>query len=158
MATMFLCGPRFADRCLSLRALQGVLGIVISPDWQTEKLCNTYIAQNHRCSWIGGRLNGIHALRQNIICITMPTCGVLLRHFRKMLLYVRRYVVAYYSLLCTVGTSDSSGTYIHLIRLSQCSARPSNMVKAVHVMTTTVVHCTLPCTLKSKGVCKVTTP
>ena len=112
MATMLLCGPRFADRCLSLRALQDVLGIVISPNWQTEKLRNTSIAQNHRCSWIGKRLDGIHALRQNIICITMPTCGVLLRHFRKMLLYVCEYAVAYSLLIFTLGTSDSSGIYI----------------------------------------------
>ena len=33
----------------------------------------------------------------------MPTCDVLLRHFRKMLLYTQGYAVAYSHLLSTLG-------------------------------------------------------
>ena len=49
------------------------------------------------------RVNNIHALRQNISSVTMPTYDVLLRHFRKMLLYMQGYMVAYSHLLPTLG-------------------------------------------------------
>ena len=61
-----------------------VLGISIALD---QHSC-VYIAPNHRCSLIGERHNSIHALRWNINSVTMPMCDVLLRHSRKMLLYV----------------------------------------------------------------------
>ena len=37
----------------------------------------------------------------------MPTCDVLLRRFRKMLLYTQGYAVAYSHLLSTFGYSDN---------------------------------------------------
>ena len=49
------------------------------------------------------RVNSIHVLHRNTNRVTIPTCDVLLHHFRKMLLYVRGYTVAYSYLLCTLG-------------------------------------------------------
>ena len=37
---------------------------------------------------------------------TMPTCNVLLRHFRKMLLYTQGYAVAYSHLLSTLAVAQ----------------------------------------------------
>ena len=51
---------------------------------------------------LADRVNSILALRQNISSVTMPTCDMLLRHFRKMLLYMQGYVVAYSLLLSTL--------------------------------------------------------
>ena len=39
--------------------------------------------------------------------ITMPTCDVLLRHFRKMLLYMQGYAIAYSHLLSTLDRSHA---------------------------------------------------
>ena len=44
----------------------------------------------------------IHYIRI-LSSVTMPTCDVLLRHFRKMLLYTQGYAVAYSHLLSTLG-------------------------------------------------------
>ena len=44
----------------------------------------------------------IHCIRI-LSSITMPTCDVLLRHFRKMLLYTQGYAVAYSHLLSTLA-------------------------------------------------------
>ena len=46
----------------------------------------------------------IHYIRI-LSSVTMPTCDVLLRHFRKMLLYTQGYAVAYSHLLSTLGNS-----------------------------------------------------
>ena len=40
-------------------------------------------------------------LHKNINVVTMPTCDVLLRHFRKTYLYTQGYAVAQSYLLCT---------------------------------------------------------
>ena len=47
--------------------------------------------------------------------VAMPMCDVLLHHFRKMLLYVRRYAVAYFYLLCTLGEIYSRPTFLRWI-------------------------------------------
>ena len=49
----------------------------------------------------------IHYIRI-LSSVTMPTCDVLLRHFRKMLLYTQGYAVAYSHLLSTLGHSDNN--------------------------------------------------
>ena len=46
----------------------------------------------------------IHCIRI-LSSVTMPTCDVLLRHFRKMLLYTQGYAVAYSHLFSTLGCS-----------------------------------------------------
>ena len=46
----------------------------------------------------------IHYIRI-LSSVTMPTCDVLLRHFRKMLLYTQGYAVAYSHLLYTLAGS-----------------------------------------------------
>ena len=46
----------------------------------------------------------IHYIRI-LSSVTMPTCNVLLHHFRKMLLYTQGYAVAYSHLLSTLGNS-----------------------------------------------------
>ena len=51
----------------------------------------------------------IHYIRI-LSSVTMPTCDVLLRHFRKMLLYTQGYAVAYSHLLSTLGISQCPWT------------------------------------------------
>ena len=46
----------------------------------------------------------IHYIRL-LSSVTMPTCDVLLRHFRKMLLYMQGYAVAYSHLLSTLDSA-----------------------------------------------------
>ena len=41
-----------------------------------------YVHFRDRCSQIGELVSSIHALRRNINNVTLPTCDVLLRHFR----------------------------------------------------------------------------
>ena len=61
----------------------------------------------------------------------MPTCDVLLRHFRKMLLYTQGYAVAYSHLLSTLDVTDGNivpccvqhthtHTHTHLEALGKC--------------------------------------
>ena len=60
----------------------------------------------------------IHYIRI-LSSVTMPTCDVLLRHFRKMLLYTQGYAVAYSHLLSTLviihSFSSQCQTVIHLL-------------------------------------------
>ena len=56
---------------------------------------------------VSERVNSIHVLHRNTNRVTIPACDVLLHHFRTMLLYVRRYTVAYSYLLCTLGISNT---------------------------------------------------
>ena len=83
---------------------RGVLGIVISPDQQTEKLCNT-LCRSIDAIRSESELKYFHTLCRNANSITTPTCDVLLRRFRNMLLYVREYVVAYSYLLRSLGVT-----------------------------------------------------
>ena len=54
---------------------RGVLSIVIS----SKELHIMYVAPNQRCSVISKQIS-IHAFHQNTNSVTIPTCGVLLRH------------------------------------------------------------------------------
>ena len=64
-----------------------------------------YIVPNHiyvHAPESASELISVHALHRNTNNVTMPTCDFLLCHFRKMLLYMNGYAVAYSYLLCAL--------------------------------------------------------
>ena len=84
---------------------QLVLDIVETLDQQTEEL-------RKRTDWTDWKIElmvFIHYIRI-LSSVTMPTCDVLLHHFRKMLLYTQGYVVAYSHLLSTLAPTQPNIT------------------------------------------------
>ena len=56
-----------------------------------------YIVPNHiyiDAPESASELISVHALHRNTNNVTMPICDILLRHFRKLLLYMHRYAVS----------------------------------------------------------------